>query len=105
MARRQGLRFLLDKETEKEEQKEQPTVEQGEETQQLLKDLIEAAEAPYTNVKTPYGNIQETTTTINYVVAPVASPTSQPPTPMRLQFNTETIDSPPINVQDDHVYV
>jgi Transposase IS4 len=24
---------------------------------------------------------------------------------MRLQFNTETIDSPPINMQDDHVYV
>jgi hypothetical protein len=37
-------------------------VEQGEETQQLLRDLIEAAEAPYTYEKTPYGNIQDTTT-------------------------------------------
>jgi hypothetical protein len=105
MARRPGLRFLLDKGTEKQEEKEQPTVEQGEETQQLLRDLIEAAEAPYTNEKTPYGNIQETTTTINYEVASVASPTAQPPTPMRLQLNTETFDSPPVNIQDDHVYV
>jgi hypothetical protein len=55
--------------------------------------------------KTPYGNVQETT--INYEVASIASPTrAQPPTPMRLHFNnTEAIDSPPINAEQDHVYV